>query len=271
MGTLTERIERKVFKMLHFRRDWYFVLLALLVVLAGCVPAIIARKSGTTQVAQTEEQKTEPKVNKLAVLQLNLPKTTFAVNEKIPVDVVLKAGEFLNLWIPKSTIEGAGAFAGLVVKKVSGEEIKSPKPIKVVSTTETLYREGEPVKCIPGTQFNPGSELNASLDNLLNYYPLTQPGTYSVQVIMNLKVYICEEALEKQSEEVRQLEADIASFKKDTKLAAGPKQEAISYLQTLIAEEKARAKPSDEKYIPLDSFKGATDIKSNTVEFTITL
>lgn len=257
--------------MLHFRRNWFFVLVAFLLVWAGCVQSILTRKSETTQVAQTEGEKSEPKVNKLAVLQLNLTKTTFAVEEKIPVDLVLKAGQFPNLWIPKSTIEGVGAFSGLIVKTAGGEESASPKPIKVVSTTETLHREGEPVKCIAGTPFTPGSELQALLDNLLDYYPLTQPGTYSLQVIMNLKVYTCKEALEKQSEEAGELEKYIAELRKSPTLAAGAKQEAISDLQTQLAEEKARAKPSDEKYIPLDSFKGATDIKSNIVEFTITL
>ncbi len=252
--------------MLHFRRNWLFVLLAVLV---GCVPATFTRKSETTQVAQTGAQKAKSEATGLAVLQLKLPKPNFAVDEKIPVNLVLKAGKFANIWIPTSTIEGVGAFSGLVVKTADGEEITSPKPIKTTSITKKLYKEGEPVKCILGTQFEQNSELEASLDNLLDYFPLTQPGRYSLQVIMNLKVYMCEEALEEQSQEVRDLEEVIASYRKSTTLAAGAKQDAISSLQTELAEAKTRAEPSDEKYIPLDSFKGERDTKSNIVEFTI--
>jgi len=86
---------------------------------------------------------------------------------------------------------------------------------------------------------------------------------------MNLKVYKCEEALEDQSKEVRDLEEYIAEIQKSTTLVAGAKQEAIASLQTDLAEAKAKSKPSDKKYIPLDTFKGEKDIKSNIVEFTI--
>jgi len=241
-------------------RNWLLILLTVGVVIIGCAPSKLLPKKEKPETETTESAK-----SKVATLQIELPKTNYAVEEAIPVTLTLKLDKF-DLLVPQDTVEGISAFSGLVLKTATGEEVKPDKPLGIAATPKTLYEKGEAVKCIPGVELKAHSEISATLENLLDYYSLTDAGRYSLQVMTDLKVY--KEILVEKSPEVREIEETIASVRNAPNLPADAKQDAIASLQADLDLYKSDEN-AEKTFLPINSFRGDAKLQSNIVEFTI--
>ncbi|MFQ6042370.1 MAG: hypothetical protein ACE5PV_16055 [Candidatus Poribacteria bacterium] len=239
-------------------RNWLLILLTAGVVIIGCAPSKLLSKRQKSATGTTESAK-------VATLQIELSKTNYAIGEAIPVTLTLKLDKF-DLLVPKDNIEGASAFSGLVLRTAMGEEVKPNKPFGVTSAPKTLYKKGEAVRCIPGVELKAHSEISATLEDLSDYYSLTTPGRYSMQVVTDLKVY--KEILVEKSPEVREIEETIASIRSDPNLQAEAKQDAIASLQADLSLYKSDEN-AEKTFLPLNSFRGSAKLQSNIVEFTI--
>jgi hypothetical protein len=242
-------------------RNWFWILLTVGVVIIGCAPSKFLpkkEKPGT-------EMQAKPTESKVATLQLNLSKTNYAIGEAIPVTLTLKLDKF-DLLVPQDAVESPNAFYSLILKTATGEEVRPGKALGIASAPKTLYEKGEAVQCIPGVELKASSENSATLEDLSDYYDLTTPGRYSLQVIKDLKVY--KEILTEKSPEVREIEETIASIRSDPNLPADAKQDAIASLQSDLSLYMSDAN-AEKKFLPLDSFRGSAKLESNVVEFTI--
>jgi len=239
-------------------RNWLFILLVVGVVIVSCSPAKLLSKKQATETAEAAEAK-------IATLQLELPQTEFSAGEAIPVKLTLELDKF-DLIFPEETVEGSIAFSGLVLKTTSGGEVKPNKSFGVEAAPKTLYEKGAAVKGVPAIELEANSKISANLENLADYYSLTNPGRYSLQLVKELKVY--KKTLIEKSPEVRELEEAIANVQNSPNLPADAKRDAVAALQSdlqlYMADENAA-----RKFLTLDSFRGKTVLQSNIVEFTI--
>ncbi|MBM3241554.1 hypothetical protein FJZ31_35180 [Candidatus Poribacteria bacterium] len=242
-------------------KNWFLILLTAGVVIIGCAPSKFLPKKGKPE-TETQAKSTESKV---ATLQLNLSKPNYAIGEAIPVTLTLKLDKF-DLLVPQDAVEGPNAFYSLVLKTATGEEVRPGKALGIASAPKTLYEKGEAVQCIPGVELKASVEISATLEDLSDYYTLTTPGRYSLQVIKDLKVY--KEILTEKSPEVREIEETIASLRSDPNLNADAKQGAIAALQADLQLYMSDA-TAEKKFLPLNSLRGSAKLESNIVEFTI--
>lgn len=227
----------------------------------GCLSGISEKAVETTP--QPEETDTPAG---LAELQLTSPKSAYTPDEMIPVEMTIRLGKF-DLLVPYVTVEGKGAFTKLVVKDAKGEVVKPRYPIAMASKPKRLFSKNKEVQCIQGVELKARTEKKAVLEDLQMHYKLA-PGDYTLQVLMNLRVY--RESLVDQPMQIIEIQSDIARIQANRKLPADAKQEAIENLKKDIEMiESKRPKTSDQIYLPLRSARGAADIESNVLALKI--
>ena len=118
-----------------------------------------------------------------------------------------------------------------------------------------------------GIKLEKGTEMPYSIDNLLEYFPMTQPGAYTAQV--NLELPLCKDFIVKKPKQIENLEAQIADYEKSTRLSANKKQIAIAALQEEIKNLEAEGNFKSEMFVVLSSFRGDAEIQSNVIEIKI--
>ncbi len=228
----------------------------------GCLSGK-SEKAVEAPTPQTEETSNPPSV---AELDLSLAKSTYANNEPIPIEMTIGVGKF-DLLVPYVTVEGKGAFTKLTVKNATGELIKPRYPITMASHPKMLIRKGKETRCIPGADLKALMKKKVVLEDLQAHYKLG-PGNYTLQVLMNLKVY--RESLPDQSLQILELEREIGRIQKNAKIPTGEKQEVVGILRKEIEFIRSNEKEASDKiYLPLDSLRGSADIESDVVTLTI--
>lgn len=237
--------------------------LFLVVCLVGCLGS-----QQTTQTIETETAATEAEKSALAVLELSTPKTTYSMQEAIPLELTIQNGKF-DLLVPISSVSTQRAFKQLTVANSNGEVFKMKKPVPLGSTLKTLYKDGKSVRCVQGFDMKAGTTQTVSLENLQTYYQL-QPGSYTVQVVIELEVY--QEFMEDQHPQIIELQREIQRYQNNTSPQFTPeaKKEAISYTQDQIDFIKEKYKDELQNiYLPLKSRRGKASLESNSISLTI--
>ncbi len=237
--------------------------LFLVVCLFGCLGS-----QQTTQTIETETAATEAEKSALAVLELSTPKTTYSMQEAIPLELTIQNGKF-DLLVPISSVSTQRAFKQLTVANSNGEVFKMKKPVPLGSTLKTLYKDGKSVRCVQGFDMKAGTTQTVSLENLQTYYQL-QPGSYTVQVVIELEVY--QEFMEDQHPQIIELQREIQRYQNNTSPQFTPeaKKEAISYTQDQIDFIKEKYKDELQNiYLPLKSRRGKASLESNSISLTI--
>ena len=190
--------------------------------------------SGTTGKTEPTPTPAEPATPaSLGDLHLSLAKPSYGLNEPIPLDMTI---------VPKP-------------------------PITFPAKTKTVMWEDKVVSCIQGTELKAGETRKASLKDLKSYYRLG-PGDYTLQVLMELKVY--REIFSPEPPEVLEIKNEIRIVQADTVMPDDMKERMIRNLEREIeglrSEEAAQL---DGTYLLKDSFRGAATLESNIVPLTI--
>jgi len=216
------------------------------------------------QQSLTPEEQAREETSKIARLTINMPKTIYTLGEAIPIELKLNVGKF-DLLVPEDSVEPEKMISHLVVKSVEGTKIESRKIIPQ-SKPEVLKKDGKSVQGRPGTELKAGTKISNSIENLLEYYPLKQPGEYTAQLNIVLPIY--RETVVKKPDSILELEEEIKALKNDPRLPANKKQRAAAILQqeiSMLEEEGQRP----QMFVILDSFRGNAEIQSNVIKFTI--
>lgn len=245
--------------------------LAIALLLAGCStknPPVKSSVSGDVETVKSESTETENPMAKIATLKLSTPKSQYNSNEPVPVELTTNVGKF-NLPIEKSVVVGVGAFSGLIVKDANGKRMKPYEILKPKRVIKKIYQDESLKRCVQGMMLAKNETVSASLVDLRKFYSL-EPGKYSLQVAMRLKVYE-KNFLDEKPPAIAELEWTIIDLKSDTKLADAAKKDAIESIKKDIAylESKLEKTENDQKYLPLTSLRGRAELKSNTIEITI--
>ena len=242
--------------------------LTLVVILSFCQIGCLTKKPEkileTTKAANTSQfEETKPTV---AELSLSLAQSNYQPTEPIQLNLNIETGKF-DLLAPYVTTGGTGAFTKLVIKNERGEIVKPKYPITMANESKTLIWKGKEARCIRGIKLEAQTERQLSVENLRTYYDLI-PGIYTLQVLMNLKIY--RDFLEDQSPQIVEIKREIAEIQGSKKLPADAKQEVttrlIEEIEYIQSQETER---SNRIYLPLDSYRGSTNLESNSISLNI--
>lgn len=223
--------------------------------------------SGTTAKTEATATPAEPATPaSLGDLHLSLAKPSYGLTEPIPLDMTIQMGKF-NLLVPYASVASRGAFTKLVVKNQLGQVIPPKPPITFPAKTKTVMWEDRVVSCIQGMELKAGEARKASLKDLKSYYKLG-PGDYTLQVLMELKVY--REIFAPESPQVLEIKNEIRLVKADTVMPDDMKERMIRNLEREIEGLRhGEAAKLDGTYLLLDSYRGLAALESNIVSLTI--
>ncbi len=215
--------------------------------IVGCLPGTLEK---TVEVEVTPTAPAKPPG--IAELHLSLAKGAYPADEPIPLRMTVRAGKF-DLLMPAVSVEGEGAFGGLIITDAAGKAITPKSPISAKGHIKNLLHDGKAVDCIHGVDLKSRADTVAALEDLRAHYNLA-PGDYTLQVFMNLQVY--RESLQDQSPQVVEMEKDILAIQR-SRHSGEAKQEAISRLREDIAAiQREQEEVYDKIYLPLDSLRG---------------
>ena len=238
----------------------------LLICVTLCSLYITGCLSGTTGQTEPTPTPVEPATPaSLGVLHLSSAKPSYSLNEPIPLDMTIQIGKF-DLLVPYATVASRGAFAKLVVKNSLRQVIPPQPPITFPAKTKTLMWEDRVVSCIQGIELKAGETRQAMLKDMKSYYRLG-PGDYTLQVVMELKVY--REIFSSDSPEVQAIKNEIRIVQADTVMPDDMKTRMIHNLEREIEGLQHEAQELDGLYLLLDSYRGAATLESNIVPLTI--
>ena len=225
----------------------------------GC----LSGTTGKTEPAPTPVEPATP--TSLADLHLSLAKPSYTPNEPIPLEMTIQVGKF-DLLVPYATVATRGAFAKLVVKDNLGQVIPPKPPITFPAKTKTVMWKDELVSCIQGTELKAGETRKATLKNLRTYYKLG-PGDYTLQVLMELKVY--REIFAPEPPEVQEIKNEIRIVQANPEMPDDMKERMIHNLEREIEGLQHEVIKLDGLYLLLDSHRGSATLESNTIPLTI--
>ena len=137
----------------------------------------------------------------------------------------------MNLLVPYAAVQSRGAFSKLVVKDNLRQVIPPKLPITFPAKTKTVMWEDRVVSCIQGAELKAGEIRRARLKDLKSYYRLG-PGDYTLQVVMELKVY--REIFSPESPEVREIKNEIRIVQADATMPDDMKERMIHNLEREI-------------------------------------
>ena len=223
--------------------------------------------SGTTGKTEPIPTPAEPATPaSLADLHLSLAKPSYTLSEPIPLDMTIQVGKF-DLLVPYAAVTSRGAFVKLVVKDQLGQAISPKPPITFPAKTKTVMWQDRVVSCIQGIELKAGEARKASLKDLKSYYRL-DPGDYTLQVVMDLKVY--REIFSPEPPEVLEIKNEIRIVQADPVMPDNMKERMIHNLEREIEGLRHEvAAELDGTYLLLDSYRGLATLESKVVPLTI--
>lgn len=222
--------------------------------------------SGTTGKTEVNPTSVEPApLAALADLHLSLAKPSYSLNEPIPLEMTIQVGKF-DLLVPYAAVTSRGAFSKLVVKN-NLEQIIPPKPpITFPAKTKTVMWEDKVASCIQGAELKAGETRGAMLKDLRPYYKL-EPGGYTLQVLMELKVY--REIFSPEPPEVQEIKNEIRIVQADSAMPDDMKEQMIRNLEKEIEGLRHEVVKLEGLYLLLDSYRGLATLESNAIPLTI--
>ena len=222
--------------------------------------------SGTTGKTELTPTPVEPATPaSLAALHLSLVKPSYNLNEPIPLELTIEVGKF-DLLVPSAAVQSRGAFSKLVVKDNLRQVIPPKLPITFPAKTKTVMWEDRVVSCIQGIELKAGEIRKARLKDLKSYYRLG-PGDYTLQVVMELKVY--REIFSPESPEVREIKNEIRLVQENLEMPDDMKARMIHNLEREIEGLEQGIQKLDGMYLLLDSYRGLATLESKVIPLTI--
>ena len=223
--------------------------------------------TGTTEQTEPTPPPAEPAIPaSLGDLQLSLEKPSYGLTEPVPLEITIQMGKF-DLLVPYAAVTSRGAFSKLVVKDRLGQVITPKPPITFPAKTKTVMWQDRVVSCIHGTELKAGEIRKAVLKDLKSYYRLG-PGDYTLQVVMELKVY--REIFLPEPPEMLEIKNEIRLVQSNDQMPDDIKERMIHNLEKeLEGLRRGEAAELDGIYLLLNSYRGLATLESNTVPLTI--
>lgn len=203
-----------------------------------------------------------PKAPPIAV-SLETTQNTYALTGPIPLKINLKIGSD-NLTVLEDHVVSKMLSTKLIVKTASGERITCSKPIPPLSSPRP-YRSGDrPVDVRNAKTLEADSSVTIDIPNLLEYYPIKDPGTYTVQFSTLLEIH--DKFVGREQTEKEDLERRIRDV--NSRQYFTPEEKA-SITQSIREEIQQLEKSKPKRYIAVGARGKPLELNSNILELVI--
>ena len=226
-----------------------------------------------TEAKDTSEPKTAAKTEVVkpklkpkdppASTKLESSQNTYAMTGPIPVKVSVKIGPD-DIVALDDSMKDEMLFTKFVVKNASGEQIACSKPAPKISRARPYRGSGREVNVRDARTLDADSIFTLDVANLLEYYPITEPGNYTIQFDMNLGVYTT--FVGRNQTQIQDLERTIRGINSRANYTQTERATLISGLQEEINQLN---KDKTHRYIVVGSRRKSLALKSNVLELTI--
>lgn len=198
-----------------------------------------------------------------AAVSLESPQNTYTLTGPIPVTVKIKIGPN-DLVTLEDQAKDEMLFTKLLVKSASGETIACSKPAPRLSPTRPYRASGRQVDVKNARTLDADSVVTVDIPDLLEYYPITKPGTYTVQFSMRLAVH--SRFVGRYQTQIEDLEASIRSINTNPGFDQSEKR---SVVQDMKEELNQLKQEKGHRYIIAGTRGKPLQLNSNILELVI--
>lgn len=212
--------------------------------------------------APTQQAVEEPKAPP-ATLSLESPQSTYTLADPVPVKISLAVGPD-DLVVLADSVSDEMLRAKLLVKNAAGERIACTKPTPRVSNPRPYRGAGREVMVRDARTLDASSVVTVDIPNLLDYYPITEPGNYTVQFDMELEVH--DNFVSSSQTQIEDRERTIRDISSRTNYT---QTEKASLIQGLREEIEELRKKKDRRYLIVGRKGESLELASNVLELVI--
>ena len=155
-------------------------------------------------------------------------------------------------------------FTKILVKTATGEAIACSVPAPKLSSTRPYRSSGRPVDVRDAATLEADSNVKVDIPNLLEYYPITEAGTYTVQFSMRLAVH--SRFVGRYQTQIQDLEATIRDINTNPGLAQSDKRSVTEGMKEEVNELKLK---KEHRYIVAGTRGKPLQLSSNILELVI--
>jgi hypothetical protein len=217
-----------------------------------------ATKTTTTVSTPVEVPKGPP-----VTAMLEMAQKTYPIAGPIPLKINIKTGADEQIVLDE-IVSSKVLSTKLIVKSSSGEVIASSKPTPSLSSPMPRRFVDKAVDVREANTLDPGSVLTVDIPNLLDYYPIKAPGTYTIQLSTWLELHT--KFVGREQTEKDDLEGQIRDI--NSKSNFTPTEKA-SLIQNLRDDMKQSQKRKSKRYIETNARGTQFKLESDTIELTI--
>jgi len=223
-----------------------------------------AQAAPTTTSVGISKQKAKPKPKAPpAAVSLESSQDTYALADPIPVTVNIRIGPD-DLVVLEDQAEDEMLVTKLLVKNASGEIVECSKPAPRLSPTRPYRASGRSVDVRNAKTLDADSVVVLEIPNLLEYYPITEPGSYTVQFSMQLAVYT--RFVGRYQTQIEDLQSSIRDISSNPALAQSDKASVVNGMKEEINQLKQE---KGHRYIVAGIRGKALHLSSNALELVI--
>ena len=211
-----------------------------------------------TEAAPAEVPKGPPVSATLEIAQKSFPATG-----PIPLKINIKAGADEVVTI-EDILSDKMLATKLIVKPTSGNAIANSKPTPPLSSPRPYRAADRPIDVRNALTILPDGVLAVNIANLLDYYAMATPGTYTIQLVTWVDLY--DKYVGRESTEKDDLERQIRDINSKSNYTA---QEKTTLIQSLKEELAQSQKKKSKRYIETSTKGKPYKLESDTIEITI--
>ncbi len=204
----------------------------------------------------------KPKAPAIAV-NLETPQKTYPSSGPIPLKMNFKIGQD-ELIVLADHFSDQMLISKLVVKNSSGEVINSSKPAPPLSRPVPKRFGDKPLDVREARTLSPDSVVKVEVPNILEYYPIKEPGVYTIQFNTFLELH--DKFVGREQTQKEDIERRIREINARTNYTAAEK---ATLIQTLKEELEQMEKTKAKRYIEVNARGKPFELVSNTLEITI--
>jgi len=215
--------------------------------------------ASTTTVSKAVEVPKGP----AATATLETAQKTFPLAGPIPLKINIKTGAEEQTVLDEMVSSNVLS-TKIIVKSSTGETIASIKPTPPLSSPRPYRAVDKPVDVREAKVLVPDSVLTIDIADLLSYYPIKTPGTYTIQLVTWLELHT--KFVGREQTEKTDTESQIRDINSKANFTATEKAALIQSLRDELQQsQKKKAKRYIETTVRGTQFK----LESNTIDLIV--
>ena len=198
-----------------------------------------------------------------AIVSLKSPQSTYSLSDRIPVTIDIKIGPD-DLVVLKDQVKDEMLLTKLVVKTADGKSIPCSQKAPRLSPAKPYRSSGRPVDVRDASTLDADSILTIDTPDLLRYYAITEPGTYTVQ--FNTRLSVHSRFVGRGQTQIDDLERSIRDINATAHYSQTERAAVISELREQMNQVKQQ---KERRYIVVGARGKSLKLVSNVLELVV--